>query len=316
MTVPTGRAENAMPEDISERRPKTTLAPSRQTQRRRKRSLVCSWIALFGLLASATAGSQAADAQTSVLDAVRQRGVLRAGIRFDDPPHGFIRQDGNWVGFDVDVAEAVARELGAKLERVKVDELTRISYLQTGQIDIAVASISHTRKRDGQIDFSQTYFRSKQTFVVKKGETDRLADLVDKRVGVSRGSHAAGNWRDWLIRNGREFDPSLILEFGNKRAGVEAVRHGAIAGYAEDYEMLLGLANGDPSLAILDEAIGMKQDGIGIRQNDSKIRDAINFALQDIAKSGEYAKIYDRWFGPKSDTPVPSSGEIEVWPDG
>ncbi len=275
-----------------------------------------SRIALLGLLSAGAAGSQAADSQTSVLDTVRQRGALRAGIRFDDPPHGFIRQDGSWVGFDVDVAEAVARELGARLEKVKVDELTRISYLQTGQIDIAVASISHTRKRDEQIDFSQTYFRSKQTFLVKKGETDRLADLAGKRVGVSRGSHAAGNWRDWLIRNGRGFDPSLILEFGNKRAGVEAVRHGAVAGYAEDYEILLNLANGDPSLAILDEAIGMKQDGIGVRQNDSKIRDAVNFALQNIVKSGEYAKIYDRWFGPQSETPVPSSGEIEVWPDG
>jgi len=271
---------------------------------------------LLGLLALGTAGSQAADAQTSVLDAVRQRGVLRAGIRFDDPPHGFIRPDGSWVGFDVDVAEAVAKELGAKLERVKVDELTRISYLQTGQIDIAVASISHTRKRDGQIDFSQTYFRSRQTFLVKKGEADSLAELAGKRVGVSRGSHAAGNWHDWLIRNGRGFDPSLILEFGNKRAGVEAVRHGAIAGYAEDYEILLNLADGDPSLAILDEAIGMKQDGIGVRENDSKIRDAVNFALQNIVKSGEYATIYDRWFGPKSDTPVPSSSDIEVWPDG
>ena len=176
--------------------------------------------------------------------------------------------------------------------------------------------MSHTRKRDGQIDFSQTYFWSKQTFLVKKGKVRKLSELVDKRVGMSRGSHAIGNWRDWLARNGHSLDPSLIVEFGNKRAGVEAVHQGAIAGYAEDYEILSSLTKGDPSLAILDEAIGMKQDGIGVRENDSKIRDAVNFALQNIAKSGEYAKIYDRWFGPKSETPVPPAGEIEVWPNG
>ena len=274
------------------------------------------WALLFSLLALWAVGSKAADAPKSVLDTVKGRGVLRAGIRTDNPPHGFITQDGTWVGFDVDIAQAVAKELGVKLEKVKVDELTRISYLQTGQIDIAVASMSHTRKRDEQIDFSQTYFWSKQTFLVKKGKTHKLSDLVGKRVGVTRGSHAIGNWRDWLVKHGNSFDASLVLEFGNKRAGVEAVHQGAIAGYAEDYEILSSLAKGDPTLAILDEAIGIKQDGIGVRENDSKIRDAVNFALQNLARSGEYAKIYDRWFGPKSDTPVPPSGEIEIWPNG
>jgi len=274
------------------------------------------WALHFTLVAACVLESGAADQQKSVLDAIKELGVLRAGIRTDNPPHGFITSDGNWVGFDVDIAEALAKELGVKLEKVKVDELTRISYLQTGQIDIAVASMSHTRKRDEQIDFSQTYFWSKQTFLVKKGKIHKLSDLVGKRVGMSRGSHAIGNWRDWLTRSGHSFDSSLLVEFGNKRAGVEAVRQSAIAGYAEDYEILSSLAKGDPSLAILDEAIGMKQDGIGIRENDSKIRDAVNFALQNIARSGQYAKIYERWFGPKSDTPVPPAGEIEIWPNG
>jgi len=274
------------------------------------------WTLLLSAAFVIAVGSNAANAQKSVLDAVKDRGALRAGVRTDNPPHGFITQDGNWVGFDVDIAEAVAKELGVKLEKVKVDELTRISYLQTGQIDIAVASMSHTRKRDEQIDFSQTYFWSRQTFLVKKGQTRKLADLVGKRIGVTRGSHALGNWRDWLARHGHTFDASLVLEFGNKRAGVEAVHQGAISGYAEDYEILSSLAKGDLALVILDEAIGMKQDGIGVRENDSKIRDAVNFALQNIAKSGQYAKIYERWFGPKSDTPVPPAGEIEVWPNG
>jgi polar amino acid transport system substrate-binding protein len=256
-------------------------------------------------------------AQKSVLEMVKERGVLRAGIRVDNPPHSFIAPDGRWQGFDVDIAEAIAEELGVKLEKVKVDELTRISFLQNGQIDIAAASISQTQKRHQQIDFSQTYFWSKQTFLVRSGEAKSLSDLVGKRVGVSRGSHAIGNWRDWLTRKGHSFDQSLIVEFGNKQAGVEAVRQGAIAGYAEDYEVLASFAKNVPALAVLDgEAIGMKQDGIGVRENDSKIRDAVNFALQSIAKSGKYEKIYNTWFGPDSTTPMPEAGEIEIFPHG
>jgi polar amino acid transport system substrate-binding protein len=267
-------------------------------------------------LASALTSAPPALAQESTFDAVKKRGVLRAGIRFDNPPHSYLDEKGRWLGFDVEIAEALARELGVKLEKVKVDQLTRISFLQSGQIDVAVASISQTLKRDQQIDFSQTYFWSRQTFLVKKGSVKSLAELVGKRVGMDRGSHASGNWRDWLKRNGHSFDPGLIVEFGDKQAALAALRQGAIAGYAQDEEILATFARKDPTLAVINDSIGMKQDGIGVRENDSKFRDAVNHALQRIEKSGQYDKMYNRWFGPESDAPVKLINRIEVWPDG
>jgi polar amino acid transport system substrate-binding protein len=252
----------------------------------------------------------------SGFDEVQERGVLRAGIRFDNPPHSFINEEGDWVGFDVDIAEALAKEMGVKLERVKVDELTRISYLQEGKIDVAVASMSHTIEREEEIDFSQTYFWSHQTFLVRKGDIGSLDDLVGKKVGMDRGSSAIGNWQDWLKAHGYPDDPQ-ITEFGDKRAAVQAVKQGSIAGWAEDYEILASYAKGDASLTVLPgEGIGVKLDGIGVKENDSKLRDEVNYALQRIEASGEYDRIYDRWFGPDSDTPVPREGRIEVWPNG
>jgi len=285
---------------------------------KRSRRSAIAWCTLgVALVLWSICGTRVAMAQDSVLDAVKTRGVLRAGIRYDNPPHSFIDAEGRWVGFDVDIAEALAKALGVRLEKVKVDELTRISYLQSGKIDVAVASMSHTIARDRQIDFSQTYFWSTQTFLVKKGEVQTFADLVNKRVGMSRGSHAIGNWQAWLTHHGYPCPPEVIVEFGNKHAAVEAVRHGAVAGYAEDYEMLASFAKHDASLAILDgDAIGVKHDGIGVRENDSRIRDAVNFALQAIETSGEYERIYNRWFGPASETPIPLHHRIEVWPHG
>jgi polar amino acid transport system substrate-binding protein len=257
-----------------------------------------------------------AGAKAGTLAAVKDRGVVRAGIRFDNPPHSFIDDDGDWVGFDVDIAAAVAKQLGVRLERVRVDELTRISFLQNGKIDMAVASMSHTHEREAEVDFSQTYFWSKQTFLVKKGEFASLEDLVGETVGMDRGSHAIGNWKDWLKANGHDEAPEIV-EFDEKQAAVEAVRQGAIAGWAEDYEILASFAKRDPSLTVLgDESIGLKLDGIGVRENDSEMRDAINAALQRIWSSGEYERIYDRWFGPSADTPVPLQGAVEVWPNG
>jgi polar amino acid transport system substrate-binding protein len=272
--------------------------------------------ALMVLVACRTT-SRANEAEgRSALTAVKERGVLRAGIRFDNPPHSFIDENGEWVGFDVDIAKAIADELGVELERVKVDELTRISFHKSDKIDVAVASMSHTHKREAEIDFSQTYFWSKQTFLVRKGEIRSLKDLVGKRVGMDRGSSAIGNWQDWLAQNGFPDDPEIV-EFTNKQAAAEAVRQGTIAGWAEDYEILASFAQLDPSLTVLaDEGIGLKLDGIGVRENDSDMRDAVNAALQSLAASGRWEEIYDRWFGPNSDTPVPLQGSIEVWPQG
>src|SRR4051794_22230762 len=140
--------------------------------------------AVAGLAAASTSGSTG----TSVLDAVKTRGVLRAGIRTDFPPHSYYNANGNWVGFDVDIAAAVARQLGVKLQKVKVDELTRISYLKDGKIDLAAASMNHTIARENEVDFSETYFFSYQTFLVKEGGPMKsLHDLVGKTVGFSRG---------------------------------------------------------------------------------------------------------------------------------
>jgi polar amino acid transport system substrate-binding protein len=257
-----------------------------------------------------------ADTSGNKLDEILERGVIRAGVRFDNPPHSFIDEDGRWVGFDIDMANAVARQLGVELELERVDEITRISYLQEGRIDIAVASMSKTLKRDQEVDYSQTYFWANQTFLVRAGEIESLDDLVGKKVGMDRGSHAIGNWRDWLASNGHSPEADIV-EFGNKQAAAEAVRQGAIAGWAEDYTILSSFAKNDPSLAVLaDESIGVKLDGIGVAENNSKLLDAVNHALQAVAASGEYDEIYNRWFGPESNTPVPLQGRIEVWPDG
>ena len=289
----------------------------KQRFRNREAGARCAPLLLLALLVALAACRPAgAAANTNSLEQIQERGVLRAGVRFDNPPHSFIDAEGNWVGFDIDMAHAVAEAMGLELELVRVDELTRISFLQENNIDIAVASMSKTLGRDEEVDFSQTYFWSKQTFLVREGEIESLHDLVGQSVGMDRGSSAIGNWRDWLAANGYDSEADVV-EFGNKQAAAEAVRQGAIAGWAEDYEILASFARNDPALVVLgEESIGLKLDGIGVVENNSKLLDAVNHALQDIASSGEYAVIYDRWFGPDSDTPVPLQGSIEVWPDG
>lgn len=284
------------------------------------RRLWAASLAILLLLVSGCAAKAKAESEAtggSLYDQIKKAGVLRVGSRVDNPPHSFYDDKGGWVGFDLDIASAIAKRWGVRLEMVKVDELTRISYLQNNKIDLAVASISKTMKRGQQVDFSETYFFSTQTFLVRTGAVTSYRDLVGKKVGADRGSSAIGNWNSWLTHNG--FAPDNNIEqFGDKHAALAAVKQGAIAGWTEDYEVLASYARGDTSLSVLNVpgGTGLKLDGIAMHKNDSPLRNAVNVALQDIASSGEYDTIYNRWFGPASTAPVPRQGSIEVWPNG
>ena len=275
----------------------------------------------MALLAAAGAAAAAgcgggAEERRSTLDEVRERGSVRIGTRADNPPHSSIAPDGRLQGFDVDIARAVARHLGARPQIVRVDELTRVTFLKSRKIDMAVASINHTLDRDREVDFSKTYFFSHQSFLVREGAVTSLRQLRGRRVGASRGSSAIGNYRAYLRREGYRGDPRIV-EFGNKQAAVRAVRSGAIAGYTEDSEVLAAFARRNPGLTVLlDERTAPKHDGIAVRENDSRFLDAVNVALQRVATSGEYDRIYDRWFGPRSEVPFPRLGSIEIWPEG
>jgi polar amino acid transport system substrate-binding protein len=285
----------------------------------RHRAVLAAGLALI-LVASAgcaTAAGQSSTPTGSLYNVVKSRGTLRIGVRPDDPPHSFLNAQGKLAGFDVDIATAIASYWHVKLQLVAVNELTRISYLQNGRIDLAVTSISKTVKRAKQIDFSETYFYSDQTILVRKGKYHHLSDLVGQNIAGDRGSNAATSWLAWLKTDGHPGD-THIEYFGDKQASLNAVKEGAVAGWAEDYELLAAYSHKDPSLYIIQDpgGVGVKLDGVGMHKNDSDLMLEVNLALQDIASSGDYNSIYNKWFGPNSATPVPRMGSIEVWPNG
>ncbi len=269
------------------------------------------WFVLFVLVLAVALPVAQAQETPSTLDKVQEAGVVRVGIRFDNPPLSFINEDGEWVGFDVDLANAIAKRLGVDIEPIRVDETTRISFLQEGQIDLAVASMNHTRSREEAVDFSITYFWDSQTFLVRSGEFDSLDDLFGKTVAMNAGSSAIDAWNRYVEANGGE--PSEIVEFTDKVAAVQALRDGAVDGYAEDGITLAALSAGDDSLVLLPEGFNPVQFGLGLPENDSEWRDAINTILQDLWLDGTYLEIYTRWLGPEADVQLPLGGEMEIW---
>lgn len=250
----------------------------------------------------------------STYEKVTEAGTVRIGVRNDNPPMSFINESGEWVGFDVDLAHALADQLGVEAELVVVDGTTRITFLQEGRIDMAVASMNHTRQRDNAVDFSITYFWDNQSFLVRSGTYSSIEELLGQTVAANAGSSAIPSWTEYAEAAGGS-EPEIV-EFGDKLAAMQALRDGAVEGYTEDNITLLALAAGDPELSLLPGGHNPVQFGIGLPENDSKWRDRVNYALQELWTSGIYGEIYSNWFeGPDAVLPLPLGGQMEIWPE-
>ena len=273
-----------------------------------------SLLVALAILATACGSDDlAASNGDSVADRVEQTNTVRVGVRNDNPPMSFIDDGGEWIGFDLELAEALADELGAELELVPVDGTTRISFLESDQVDMSVASMNHTRSRDEAIDFSITYFWDNQSFLVRTGTYDSIDQLFGETVAANAGSSVIDSWRSFAADAGSSSGD--IVEFDDKLAAMEALRAGAVEGYSEDNITLLALAAGDPDLTLLPGGHNPVQFGVGVPENDSEWRDQVNLALQEIWKSGEYQEMYDRWFIDTDSRIIdlPLGGAMEIW---
>jgi len=253
------------------------------------------------------------EAMASALDRVEDSGTVRIGVRNDNPPMSFVNDNGDWVGFDLELAEALAEEMGADVELVPVDGTTRISFLESGQVDMSVASMNHTRSRDEAIDFSITYFWDNQSFLVRTDSYDSIDELFGAKVAANAGSSVIDSWNGYVADAGGT--PSEIIEFDDKLAAMQALRDGAVEGYSEDNITLLALAAGDPELTLLPGGHNPVQFGVGVPENDSEWRDTVNLALQEVWKSGEYQELYDKWFVADATKIIdlPLGGAMEIW---
>ncbi len=249
----------------------------------------------------------------SALDRIEAAGVVRIGTRFENPPASFIDDAGEWVGFDVDLGDEIARRLGVEVERVRVDGTTRITFLAQGRIDLAVASMNHTRRRDDPIDFSVTYFWDGQSLMgLKDRGFERVEDI--SIMAAVEGSSAIPNIRRYFEERGLPLPE--IKQFRNQAEALNAVRNGQADAFGQDSTLLFGIAAGDPDFVIIGAPFADVFYGVGVPENDSEFRDAINFALHDLWSDGTYMALFETWFvgeDAAAGFEFPLLGEMEVW---
>src|ERR1700736_6084008 len=236
--------------------------------------------------------SRAADDNS--VDAIKKRGTIKIGVKYDAPPFGSLNPQTNQVsGFDVDIARAIAKKvLGSadKVELVQVKSDNRIPLVQNGDIDAFVATATITPARMKTIDFSNVYYRAGQSLLVKKGSPIKsYKDLDGKNVCSVQGSTL-----EQTIR--RLVPKANVTAFETYPECLTALRGGRIDAVTTDNVILGGYEAQDPNnLDLVGGLFTFEPYGIGIHKGNTSLVKAINDTLGELKKSGEYAKIHEKW---------------------
>lgn len=123
------------------------------------------------------------------LDSIKKAGILRVAVPQDFPPFGTVGVDMKPIGYDIDAAALIAKEMGVKLELVPVSSTNRIPYLTTGKADLVISSLGKNPDREKVIDFTIAYapfFNG--VFGPADTKIANAADLAGKTIAVTRGS--------------------------------------------------------------------------------------------------------------------------------
>jgi polar amino acid transport system substrate-binding protein len=232
-----------------------------------KQKVIVPGTVLIIILLSVSCGNSV---QESILDKVMEQGIIYVGSNNTVLPMNYLDENGNWTGFDLDLSAEIAKRLGVKIERVVVNNKTRISFLVNGRVDMVVSSMSHTRSRDEEIDYAEPpYFWTGKIAYAKKGKFTKLADLAGKRVAVVQGSNAYIAVQQEIEKLGGE--DLEIISFQTNAECFMALKQDKVDAYTQDSVIIAGVAGKEG----LDyEPIGGIYSpglyGIGVPPNDSK----------------------------------------------
>ncbi len=216
------------------------------------------------------------------------------GFDQDFPPFGYVGDDGEFTGFDIELATECAKRMGKEIVLQPIDWDAKDMELESGTIDCIWNGFTMNGRED-QYTFTDPYMDNSQVVVVKKnsGITD-LAGLAGKIVEAQKESSAQSAIEDneTLLNSFAQF-----LTVGEYNTALMDLESGAVDAVAMDIFVAKDqIADKNGELVILDEQISTEQYGVGFYKGNTKLRDEVQSTLLEMVKDGTFAKISEKWF--------------------
>lgn len=230
-------------------------------------------------------------------EAVDEDGKLTVGFDQDFPPMGFVGDDGEYTGFDLELAKEVAARLNMEFVPQPIAWDAKDMELNSGTIDCIWNGFTMNGRED-DYTWSEPYMDNSQVFVVAADSgISKLADLAGKVVEVQADSSAEAALKEdadlsasfGTLQTTPDYNTAFMdLEMG----AVDAIAMDVIvAGYQMEQR-----AEGD-KYVILEETLASEEYGVGFKKGNEALRDAVQSTLEKMAADGTLAEISDKWFG-------------------
>ncbi|MCW4459516.1 transporter substrate-binding domain-containing protein [Microbacterium sp. MPKO10] len=204
------------------------------------------------------------------------------------------KQDGEYVGFDIDLINAVADEAGFKIDLKTTNFDGMIPGLQTGTFDIAIAGMTIKPERAEKVDFSDPYYKSGLRIGVPVDNDDitSVDDLEGKNIATRLGSTSA----DYIEANIEGATAQTFEQLDQAYLAVQNGTSDAILYDAPNVAYYIQ-TKGEDSLKMVGELLEAQDYGIAIAQGNENLVAAIDDALATLKENGTYDELYEKWFG-------------------
>ncbi len=241
--------------------------------------------------------SEEAGQEEETSEAAKAGGTFTVGFDQDFPPMGFVGDDGEYTGFDLELAKETAERLGLEFVPQPIAWDAKDMELNSGTIDCIWNGFTMNGRED-DYTWSKPYMDNSQVFVVSADSgISTLGDLAGKIVEVQADSSAEAALKDNTELAGTfgtlQTTPDYNTAFMDLEMGaVDAIAMDVIvAGYQIEQR------GDDGKYVILDETLASEEYGIGFKKGNEELRDKVQTTLEEMAADGTLKEISDKWFG-------------------
>jgi polar amino acid transport system substrate-binding protein len=237
----------------------------------------------------------AVPASADELDDIKSRGELRIGVTESSPPFSYRDAGKDIVGYDVDLADRVAKSLGVPARKIAIINAERIPALQQNRVDLVAASMTRAKGRADAIAFSYAYLDSPHQVLVRKSSgIVRIAQLAGRKLALVRSASVDAAMKAAV--------PTMeIVLFDDYDKAFAALSDGRADGFLADKTLLLWFAQKSgraDDFALIDDYELPRTAGFGLKKNEPRFLDFVNATLLKLEASGDAAKIFNAWFAP------------------
>ena len=260
----------------------------------RSRRAAATGALLAGALALSACSSGSSNASSAPADSqlskVIKSGTLRVAILPDFPPWSVQKPDGSFEGYEVDIANDLAKSLGVKLKLVSTDGASRLPLLKSNRVDVNISAWTATDERAKTAGFTIPYDAHGAGVLFKKGKAiTSYKDIAGKTVSVARGST-----NDTIVT--KDFPTAKVVRFDAIADVISAVKTGKVDAAVESSYTVGQAAKADPSLqAISNPPLDPQLVSMGVLQGDQVWLNYLNNFIRNLIASGEDNRLHEKW---------------------